>query len=131
MHTRIKFVRSESGLTQDQFAAKIGISKSGLQKLESGENAPREQTIRAICSEFGINRLWLETGEGAPKLPEDEDDLLINSILKNVEEYIKSMIRDISKRPGGWEKMRDTFTAIQAELDAQKDNLRAKEKEAE
>ena len=131
MHTRIKFVRSESGLTQDQFAAKIGISKSGLQKLESGENAPREQTIRAICSEFGINRLWLETGEGAPKLPEDEDDLLINSILKNVEEYIKSMIRDISKRPGGWEKMRDTFTAIQAELDVQKDNLRAKEKEAE
>lgn len=64
MNTRIKKVLVDSKYTQVKFADKIGISRTGLQKLISGENNPSEQTIRAICSEFGISRRWLETGEG-------------------------------------------------------------------
>lgn len=64
MNERIKHIRQTEKLTQIEFAEKIGISRVGLQKLESGENSPREQTIRVICSEFGISRRWLETGEG-------------------------------------------------------------------
>ena len=64
MNERIKHIRQTEKLTQIEFAEKIGISRVGLQKLESGENSPREQTVRVICSEFGISRRWLETGEG-------------------------------------------------------------------
>lgn len=64
MNERIKHIRKVGNLTQKEFAEKIGISRVGLQKLESGENKPREQTMRVICSEFGISRRWLETGEG-------------------------------------------------------------------
>lgn len=64
MNVRIKHIRQTEKLTQIEFAEKIGISRVGLQKLESGENSPREQTVRVICSEFGISRRWLETGEG-------------------------------------------------------------------
>ena len=35
--------------------------------LESGRNAPSEQTIKLICFEFGINENWLRTGEGEMK----------------------------------------------------------------
>ena len=64
MNTRIKKVLIDSKFTQVKFADTIGISRTGLQKLISGENNPSEQTVRAICSEFGISRRWLETGEG-------------------------------------------------------------------
>lgn len=64
MNERIKHIRQTEKLTQIEFAEKIGISRVGLQKLESGENSPREQTVRVICSEFGISRRWLETGDG-------------------------------------------------------------------
>lgn len=61
---RIKEVREAVGLNQIDFAKRIGIGSSGMSKLESGSNTPSEQTLRLICSEFGISRQWLEFGEG-------------------------------------------------------------------
>lgn len=61
---RIKTVRKAQGLTQADFGKKIGISLSGVSMLEKGTNNPSEQTIRAICSEFSINRDWLVDGVG-------------------------------------------------------------------
>lgn len=66
MNNRICEVRTRLNLTRAIFAEEIGISVSGLRKLESGENNPSEQTIRAICREYKVNRKWLETGEGEP-----------------------------------------------------------------
>ena len=73
MNTRIKKVLIDSKFTQVKFAEIIGISRTGLQKLISGENNPSEQTVRAICSGFGISRRWLETGEG--EMYEENDSL--------------------------------------------------------
>lgn len=72
---RIKEVRKESKLTQSEFGSKIGISLSGVSSLEIGKNTPSEQTIRAICSEFNVNRDWLVDGIGdmrasRPLIPE-------------------------------------------------------------
>lgn len=62
--SRIKQIRKESGLTQGEFGSRIGISLSGVSSLEIGKNTPSEQTIRAICSEFNVNRDWLVDGVG-------------------------------------------------------------------
>lgn len=64
MNTRIKKVRSDLKLSMQKFGARVGISATAVMRLETGENNPSEQTIRAICSEFNVNRTWLETGEG-------------------------------------------------------------------
>lgn len=61
---RIKQIRKSSNLTQGEFGSRIGISLSGVSSLEVGKNTPSEQTIRAICSEFHVNRAWLEDGIG-------------------------------------------------------------------
>lgn len=119
MNERIKKVLAESKLTQVRFADKIGISRTGLQKLISGENNPSEQTIRAICSQFKVNREWLE--EGIDPMYQDtsptSDDELIDEVLAGEDEFIKAFIKGIAKCPGGWEKMRDVFNSVQAELD--------------
>lgn len=62
MKDRIKQIREVENLSQRAFAQRIGISGPSVARLESGENNPGEQTIRAICSEFGIRREWLEFG---------------------------------------------------------------------
>ncbi len=116
MNYRIKLVLSDSKLTQVEFAKRIGISRTGLQKLISGENNPREQTIRAICSEFKVRRDWLETGEGEMRIVPSSDDEIVDEVLAGDDEFIKAVIRGIAKTPGGWEKMREVFTAIQKEL---------------
>ena len=62
MKDRIRKVRGS--LTAQAFSDKIGISRQGLRKLEEGISKASEQTIRAICNEFGVSRSWLVTGEG-------------------------------------------------------------------
>lgn len=67
MNTRIKAIRKDYGFSLRAFGDRIGISGQSVLRLESGENHPSEQTLRAICSEFNVNRTWLETGEGEPR----------------------------------------------------------------
>ena len=116
MNIRIKELREAAGLSTRAFAAKIGVSSSSISKLESGENNPSERTIRLICSEFNVRRDWLLTGEEPMRLPPDEDDEIVDAVLAGENEFIKAVIRGIAKTPGGWEKMRDVFNAIQEEL---------------
>lgn len=57
-------VRKAAGLSMRAFADRIGIKSSSVSLLETGKNNPSERTIRAICSEFHVSRVWLETGIG-------------------------------------------------------------------
>lgn len=86
MNERIKLIRKEEGLSQDDFGKHIGIGKTSVSKLESGENNPSERTVKLICSEFNINEEWLRTGKGNMKeeLPvEDEYFKAAAQISKN------------------------------------------------
>ena len=64
MKDRIKALRNELKLTQTEFAERIGISRSALTKLESGENVPSGATVKLIVNEFKVNEIWLRDGEG-------------------------------------------------------------------
>ena len=64
MKDRIKLIRSTNKLTLKSFGEKIGLHPSSVQRVENGIYQPTEQTIRAICSCFNVDRHWLETGEG-------------------------------------------------------------------
>ncbi len=95
--SRIKQIRKDADLTQGEFGARIGISLSGVSSLEVGKNTPSEQTIRAICSEFNVNRDWLVDGIGAmeasrPFVPELMRILRQHPALKTV---LESMVDEM------------------------------------
>ena len=64
MNERIKYIRKSAGLTQAEFGERIGITFSSVSLLEKGKNNPSEQTIREICREFDVNKVWLLYGKG-------------------------------------------------------------------
>ena len=66
MNTRITELRKTLGLTQDEFAQKIGLSRNFIWMIEKGERIPSDRTIADICRVFGVNKIWLETGAGEP-----------------------------------------------------------------
>ncbi len=66
MNNRIKTIRQAAGLTQMQFAERIGLSRNYIALLEVGQRAPADRTIADICREFHVNEDWLRTGEGEP-----------------------------------------------------------------
>lgn len=75
---RIKLARCQMQLTQDQFAARIGVSKNYVSLLESGKRNPSMQVILSICREYGVSEQWLRTGEGAMFSPHDPDAEIAN-----------------------------------------------------
>jgi transcriptional regulator with XRE-family HTH domain len=52
-------------LSQPVFAEKISISKGYIGHLELGHKTINERIIRLICTTFGVNPVWLKTGQGS------------------------------------------------------------------
>ena len=102
LNERIKKIRKDKNLTQARFAESIGITFSSVSSLESGRNNPSEQTIRAICSEFNVNRYWLETGEGDPyQYKETKQDLVdqIRVVMKGESDVAVAIVCAVASMP--------------------------------
>lgn len=68
MKERIKEIRLALGLTQEQFADKLGLSRNFITQLENGSKQPSERTLSDICRIYSINEKWLRSGEGEMRL---------------------------------------------------------------
>lgn len=66
MHTRINEVVKMVDLTKTEFGKRINISQGMVSRICSGDANPSDRTISDICREFGVNEVWLRTGEGEP-----------------------------------------------------------------
>lgn len=64
MKNRIKQIRKSAGLTQQQFAKKIGVSRNTIATYETSLRIPIDAIVLSICREFNVNEIWLRTGEG-------------------------------------------------------------------
>lgn len=61
---RIKVLRKSLGLTQEEFAKRLNISRNTVATYEVGKSNPSDAAITLICRTFNINEKWLRTGEG-------------------------------------------------------------------
>ncbi len=92
INNRFKQVRLLLNMSQEEFGKNLGLSKSGISNIESGERGLRDTYINILCSKFNINSQWLRTGNGEMCLPNPE-------IMPNAfEEYIKSIGYSINTR---------------------------------
>ena len=69
MKERLKKLRKELDLTQQEFADRIGISRGNIATYETRDGSPGSSVINLICREFNVSETWLRTGEGEMFLP--------------------------------------------------------------
>ena len=67
INERIKEIRRSSGLSQTDFAERLGTTRGVITNLEGEKTSPNEPFIKLICREFNVNEDWLRTGEGEMK----------------------------------------------------------------
>lgn len=86
MNERISLIRKESGLTQEEFGAKVGgLSRNYIWMIEKGDRVPSDRTISDICREFNVNEEWLRTGEGEMFQPKSRNEELFEFAAKVAE----------------------------------------------
>ena len=76
--SRIKSLRKEKDLTQEEFGKLFGIVKSTVSLYESGKSTPDDETKKKIADYFGVSLDYLmgasniKSPSGIVDLPEDE-----------------------------------------------------------
>ena len=85
MNERVKELRKSMNLTLEKFGNRLGVGKSAIFKIESGENSLTDQMVKLMVKEFGVNENWLRTGEGE-MFPEFDR---ANAIAEHVAQIIK------------------------------------------
>lgn len=118
MNARIEEVRKREGLTQEQFAEKINLSRNYLWMLENGSRVPSDRTIKDICDKFGIREEWLRNGTGEMMVQDAQSDKVvafIGDVTRDDDDNFKkrfvAMLADLS--PGDWallERMAEKLT---------------------
>ena len=110
MKDRIRKIRRDLDLTQQEFADRIGIKRNTIANYETGRNEPIDSVVSLICREFGVNEEWLRTGEGemfeqiteqqkllkyTGMLLKDKDSAIVNAIQSFIVTY--EQLDDTSK----------------------------------
>lgn len=146
MNSRLKDIRKALRLTQKEFAARLGITDSGISRLEKGQNQLTDQLIRAICREYKVNYEYLKNGIGemfveVPQTVVDElceqydlddfDRIMLQEYLKMDEasrNVLKTYIRKIC---GQISEVEDTQAKIDAEVEAYREELELEARQAD
>ena len=146
MNSRLKDIRKALRLTQKEFAARLGITDSGISRLEKGQNQLTDQLIRAICREYKVNYEYLKNGIGemfsdVPQTVVDElceqydlddfDRIMLQEYLKMDEasrNVLKTYIRKIC---GQISEAEDTQSKIDAEVESYRQELELEASQAE
>ena len=101
MHNRIKEIRSNAKLTQQEFADRLGIRRGTIANYELGRNEPIDAVITLICREFNVNETWLRTGDGdmlRPVSRDQEIEAFLNELMKNEKpDFRKRMVAVLAR----------------------------------
>ena len=117
---RIKFLRKEKlNMTLEKFGDKLGVTKTTISRIETGERNVTPQMCRAICREFNVSEEWLRTGSGDPFNALDEEEMLFAAVGRLMadkpDSFRRRVVRMIaSLTPEEWaaieKKMREVFS---------------------
>ena len=78
MKDRIKKLRKELDLTQQEFADRLGTARNNIAGYETGERSPSDAVISLICTKFNVNESWLRDGTGEMFVEMDVEDRLMD-----------------------------------------------------
>ncbi len=87
---RLKKIRKQIGCSQDEFAAKLGVTKQAISNIENSKSAPSVNILSKLALDYNINLNYLIIGKGSVySLDENSTNSIKKSILKEVENMLK------------------------------------------
>lgn len=108
MNNRFKEIREKLNLSQEEFGNAIGIKRSGISNIESGQRAVSERHIKLLRSAFNVNEHWLRTGEGEMfHQPSESLDALAEA--NNIDELTRAVIVTLIEMP---RNQREAFMSL-------------------
>lgn len=64
VQSRLRALRKELGMTQEQLAQRLGVGKAALSMIETGKAKLSSRNLNILVQEFNLNPDWLDSGQG-------------------------------------------------------------------
>lgn len=96
MNTRLKEIRLKKDMSQEEFAKRLGISRSHVAGLELGRKTLTERLINDISREYNVNKNWLIDNTGDMFI-NPLDDLSLDPDIKELAELYLLLDDDMKK----------------------------------
>ena len=91
VNERLRLIRKMLGLSQQEFANRIGKTLKTVQRWESGQYNIPDSALRLISHTFGVSYEWLKTGEG--DMWEKAESVALPLQLSLIKDIIKELKR--------------------------------------
>jgi transcriptional regulator with XRE-family HTH domain len=107
MNHRVTEIRKELDLSQEEFAARLGLKQAALSMIESGKNALTDKNIKIICSALNVSETWLRTGTGPifeASPYEKEFFAVYKTLLPETQKALLKLAKDLLKTQQKMEK---------------------------
>lgn len=116
MKDRIIFIIDKLNISKSRFAERLNISQAFVSQMCSGAREPSDRTILDICREFGVNEVWLRTGEGEPFLQLSKEEEIMRFAVRTVkgtDEFRKAFVSMLAKLdPDDWENLAKIYAKL-------------------
>lgn len=107
---KIKELRKNNKITQEQLGNAIGVSKMAISYFEKGKKSPGRESLKKIADYFGVTTDYLLGRSEDPELNEEEDKV-VSEEGKNIMSLIESLPEDERKK--AWEQLEMYVTYMQ------------------
>lgn len=95
MNERIKEIRLNLGLSQEEFGERLGLSRGAITNIELNKTDPKPRFVALLCREFNVNESWLRSGEGEMFISPSKDDVIsdfIGDVLSDDKDFRRRFI---------------------------------------
>lgn len=98
---RVKEIRKTLDLTMEKFGEKLGVGKTAISNIESGNRNLTEQMSKAICREYNVNYDYLMYGEG--EMFDDLPQTIVDELCAQYElnDFDKALVEMYVSLPAG------------------------------
>lgn len=119
MKDRISHIIKEKKVTKTEFAKRLGVSQAFVSQVCAGTSGISDRTISDICREFGVDEIWLRTGEGEPFRQESRDEEIMrfaSQTIQGSDEFKKALVSMLAKLdPEDWENLAKIYAKATAQ----------------
>ena len=108
VNERFRQIFKTSGLSQEKFADRIKRSRGEVANILYDKTIAKDKIIEAVCDEFGVNEVWLRTGEGEMLTPISRDAEIaafLGDVMRGEKEDFRRRLVSVLARlePAEWE----------------------------
>ena len=96
--SRLRRLRDERRLSQDELGTRAGLTQGGISLYESGSRAPNAEILQKLASALGVSVAYIIEGtEAESPLSDPEIEILVRDF-QSMGPELRSIVKDMMRR---------------------------------